>query len=210
MQVYLDGEALAVEPTGLSNALAAAADRARSRGRVVIEARADGALLQGDALDSDQACRELRLVSADPRNLVSVTLGDAAATLRDLATEQTRVADMITTDRMKQALPDLRAIFQTWQTIKDLVERSGQLLELSVDRLTLPGVGADENFSLATQQLLQDLRLVREALAREDWSALADSLSYELRDAAALWERLVLALSRHVSAMPPRCQESPQ
>jgi hypothetical protein len=206
MQVFLDGERLEGDSASIASALSAGSARARARGRIIIEAKADGEALTDGQLQGDiggGAIRELRLLSADPRNLVKVTLSDGAEALRALVDEQRRVATLVHQDQGQEAIPGLQGVFQTWQTVRDLVDRSGAVLEADFGPLTLAGLPPGETVAGASARLLAHLRAVKHALGRQDWSALADLLEFELVDEARAWERILNALAKHVGGMPP-------
>jgi hypothetical protein len=132
--------------------------------------------------------------------------------LRALLDEQHRVAELIHADKGQEAIAGLQAIFQTWQTVKDLVERGGSLLETDLGGVQLSGLPEGETFSQASSRLLTHLRRVKTALGSQDWAALADVLEYDLCEEAQAWEKLLDALADHVGSLPaegagPRGQE---
>lgn len=190
----------------LAAALAEGVTQARARGRVIIEVKGDGSMLTDEALSSPSDAEGqfglVQLISADPRTLVKVTLGDGAEALRALLDEQHRVAELIHADKGQEAIAGLQAIFQTWQTVKDLVERGGSLLETDLGGVQLSGLPEGETFSNASSRLLTHLRRVKTALGSQDWSALADVLEYDLCDEAQAWEKLLDALADHVGSLP--------
>jgi hypothetical protein len=206
MNVTLDGQPMVIARPTLAAALAEGVNQARSRGRVIIEVKGDGAMLSDDALSSPSETEEqfqlVQLISADPRTLVKVTLGDGAEALRALLDEQHRVAELIHADKEAEAVAGLQAIFQTWQTVKDLVERGGSLLDTDLGTVQLQGLPEGETFSQASSRLLTHLRRVKTALGSQDWSALADVLEYDLCDEAQAWEKLLDALADHVGTLP--------
>jgi hypothetical protein len=207
MNVTLDGQPMVIARPTLAAALAEGVNQARTRGRVIIEVKGDGAMLGDDALsnpsDTEGQFGLVQLISADPRNLVKVTLGDGAEALRALLDEQQRVAELIHADKGQEAVAGLQAIFQTWQTIKDLVERGATLLDTDLSVVELSGLPEGETFSKASTRLLTHLRRVKTALGSQDWSALADVLQYDLCDEAQAWEKLLDALADHVGTLPP-------
>lgn len=206
MQVFLDGERLDGAASSIANALSVGAARARARGRIIIEAKADGQALSDEQIQGDgpsHGVGELRLLSADPRTLVKVTLGDGAEALRALIDEQRHVASLLHQDKAQEAIAGLQGVFQTWQTVRDLVDRSAAVLESDFGSLALAGLPAGENVAGASVRLLTHLRAVKTALGHQDWSHLGDLLEYDLVDEARAWERILSALAEHVGAMPP-------
>lgn len=204
MEAFLDGKSLPVPRPTLASALTVGVDAARAVGRIIIEVRADGVVLGDDTLaspsDGPASFARLDLQSADPRALVRVTLGDAIDALRGLVGEQVRLAELVHTDQLQLAAGGLQDVFQTWHTVKDVVARSGALLDIELSDLD---VGSEfGTVGEASNRLLVYLRGVKGSLEREDWSALADILEVNLSEEAQRWEGLLTALSEHVSRMP--------
>ncbi len=204
MEAFLDGKPLAIARPTLACALADGVDAARAAGRIVIEVRGDGQTLGDDTLASPSdvpgSYRAVHMFSADPRALVRVTLGDAIDALRGLVGEQVRLAELVHTDQLQLAAGGLQDVFQTWHTVKDVVARSGALLDLD---LSVLDVGSEfGTLGQASNRLLVYLRGVKGSLEREDWSALADILEVNLSEEAQKWEDLLTALSDHVSKLP--------
>ena len=83
MQVYLDDTPLDTAATTLEDALRIGRERAESQGRIIIDARADGAPIPDAHLASPALAErtpyagEIRLVSEEPRALVRAALTDA-------------------------------------------------------------------------------------------------------------------------------------
>ncbi|MFO0832433.1 MAG: hypothetical protein U0637_11420 [Phycisphaerales bacterium] len=204
MEAFLDGKSLPLSRPTLACALAVGVDAARAVGRIIIEVRGDGAVLGDDTLaaPSDEAggFGRVEMQSADPRALVRVTLGDAIDALRGLVGEQVRLAELVHTDQLQLAAGGLQDVFQTWHTVKDVVARSGALLDLELSDLDVGGEHG--TVGQASNRLLVYLRGVKGSLEREDWSALADILEVNLSEEAQRWEGLLTALSEHVSRLP--------
>jgi hypothetical protein len=209
MDVTLDGNPVVIARPSLAAAIAEGVRVARAKGRVIIEVKGDGAMLSDEALTSpserEDQFQQIQLISAEPRTLVKVTLGDGAEALRALHDEQQRVAGLIHADKGQDAIAGLQSIFQTWTTVKDLVERGGSLLDADLGDVQI-GTAPSETFNIASTRLLGHLRRVRTALSNQDWAALADVLEYDLCTEAQAWEQLLDGLAAHVSSLPPRAQ----
>ncbi|HYF15944.1 MAG TPA: hypothetical protein VD971_12820 [Phycisphaerales bacterium] len=206
MEVFLDGQPLVVARPTLAGALSTGAETARQRGRVIVEALADGVTLGDDQLstpsDEPGSAREVRLTSADPRMLVTVTMSDGAEALRSLREEQTEAAQLIQSGREREGVERLSSIIQTWQMIGDLVERAGALLDTDFTALRLDGVAPDGGLATIAPRLAQKLTDMKRALSARDWSRLADILEYDLSEEAGSWEQLLDALARHIGSPP--------
>src|SRR5262245_16612232 len=144
MQVLLDGTPLSVSNPSLAGALATAAADAQSRGRIIVEVKADGVLLSDDKLGNPSTepstIKELRLLSAEPRALVRHTILEAVTALESARTEQAAASELIQSGDPEQALGKLQAAMITWQTVRDVVEQSAAVLRIDLDSLALPGV----------------------------------------------------------------------
>src|ERR1051325_5030733 len=207
MQVLLDGHPLAVSPPSLAEALAAAVADAEKRGRIIVEGKADGQTLSDEKLCNPprepSAIQELRLLSAEPRAMVRHTLLDAVTALENAREHQSKSADQIQSGQPDEALQTLQVAVLTWKAVRDIVSRSAAVLELDLDTLDLPGVEEGVNFKTATKDLLGHLTQMRAALDSQDWSALSDIVGYDLDAQVGVWKGLLVALSQHVSTLPP-------
>jgi hypothetical protein len=214
MQVLLDGNPLSVSNPSLAGALATAAADAQSRGRIIVEVKADGVLLSDDKLGNPSTepstIKELRLLSAEPRALVRHTILEAVSALESARTEQAAAAELIQSGDPEQALGKLQAAMITWQTVRDVVEQSAAVLRIDLDSLVLPGVDEGISFKTATKDLLGHLKQMRTALDQQDWSALSDVVGYDLDAQADVWKGLLVALSQHVSTMPSLAPKAAQ
>jgi len=198
MQVYLDDEPLSGCDT-FAQALRAASDRAQRAGRIIVEASLDGAAVAEDILErppEEPLDGELRLTSIEPRALVRTTLTDAAEALEAARLDQQRSADFIQTGKIDQALPPLSSAVQTWQAVRDAVEKSAALLHIPLDAISLPGgpAGADTLIELIGS-LAGRLEEIKRSLVSEDWSALADVLAYDMGEQTDRWRQVLVSLS---------------
>jgi hypothetical protein len=196
MQVYLDGQALAVERATLASGLRAASEAAQKRGRVVVEVYVDGNLVS-DTILSDPPDEvlgaEMRMVSVEPRLLVRETLLDAAEALDKAGQEQTDAADEIQCGRVEGAMPLLQSAILKWQAVRDAVEKSASLLEIPLDsRIAGPG---DRNLGQVVEGLATSLTEVRRTLESEDWSGLADLLAYDMAEQVKSWQGMLRSLA---------------
>jgi hypothetical protein len=207
MQVLLDGNPLATSGPSLADALTAGAADAQSRGRIIVEVKADGIALSDEKLGNPSSdaslIKELRMLSAEPRALVRHTLLEAVGALDNARAEQTKAAELIQSGDPETAMSTLQVAMVTWQAVRDVVTRSADVLGLNLDTLELPGVEEGLNFKTATTDLLGHLKQMRAALDQQDWSALSDIVGYDLDAQVGVWKGLLVALSQHVSSLPP-------
>lgn len=204
MQVFLDGEPLGLERSTLACALSTSVGLARARGRVIIEVKSGGMPLPDDELANptdSPLTSELRIASADPRDLVRVSLGDGVEALRALIQEHVHIAGLIHADKQQEAVAGLSGIFATWMNVKDVIVRSGELLETTFASVTTQDADTVDGASRRLASKLQDMKV---ALTSQDWARVADVLEYDLCEEARAWERLLEALSAHVARMEIR------
>jgi hypothetical protein len=57
-------------------------------------------------------------------------------------------------------------------------------------------------FGPALETLTTHLASVRTGLTAQDWSALSDTVGYDLDTQIDVWKRLLAALAEHVSTLP--------
>ncbi len=196
MQVYLDGQPLAVERATLASGLRAASEAAQKRGRVVVEVYVDGTMVSDTILSDppDQVLgAEMRLISIEPKLLVRETLLDAAEALDKAGQEQTDAADEIQSGRVEGAMPLLQSAILKWQAVRDAVEKSASLLEIPLNsRVAGPG---ERNLGQVVDGLAASLTDVRRSLESEDWSGLADLLAYDMADQIKSWQLMLRSLA---------------
>lgn len=199
MLTFLDDRRLSPDRTTFAAALQAGADEAARAGRVIVEAQLDGAAVAEEYLEQppDRALgSELRLISVEPRALVRVTLMDAADALDTARAEQTRSAELIQSGKIEEALAPLSSAIQTWQAVRDAVEKSAALLRMPLDTISMPG-GASGTDTLVELigALAGKLEEVKRSLASQDWSGLADVLAYDLSEQAQRWRQVMVSLA---------------
>lgn len=197
MRVYLDEKAVGGEHGELARALRAGVEEARRAGRVVVEVyldgeRVDGAVLLDAGVAGDVRVGEVRLVSVEPRGLVRATLQDAAAALESAAACQRSCAGLIQAGKVEEALGPLSSALQTWQAVREAVEKGTALAQLPLDEMTFPGgaSGADRMVDLIGS-LASRLEEVKRSLGAQDWSGLADVMEYDMAEQAARWREVL-------------------
>jgi hypothetical protein len=196
MRVLLDDRPLEVSPPTIANALEVARRTADADGRVVIEVLGDGRSVDQRLLDHPPAdsagFAELKLVTADPGLLVSVTLSDAVAVLDEASAAHAKAADALLSGRVEEAIEPLRAALEAWALIRDVVEKSGALLGLDVR--TIPASG--RTGSQVIDGLTGSLSEVKRALTEQDYSALSDVLAYDMPEQVDRWRELMASMER--------------
>lgn len=206
MKATLDGTSIQVDPPTLAAAIAAGAKAAEAQGRIIVEVKADGVSLPGEALANPStaanACHDVAMVSADPRALVRVSLLDGVEALASLKPLHGAVADALAAGNLQLALDQLREVLNTWQALQNLLEHSRALL--AVDLSTVPLPEGEPGFDARAAEFVTFTRAIRDAVSNQDWSALSDTVGYDLDAAADAWAILLQSLASHVQQMPPR------
>ena len=193
MQAFLDDRPINAERPSLAGALAAGAAMAESAGRIIVEVTLDGHDLAGEQLDrpsdDDLGDAEVRLVSADPRELAAKALADAGTQLGATRTRQAACAELVQTGRLAEAMDELGACLAEWQAAQAVVQSVTQLLRVAPD-----------DTGGAIDALAARLDELRSALGAEDWATLADLLAYDLDEQAERWIGMLDAMRREVEA----------
>jgi hypothetical protein len=195
MNVLLDGRPLHLpEPRTLASAIRIASAEAEQRGRVVVEVQIDGAPAPDELLEDPPEApvgSEVRLMSVEPRSLVRVTLMDAVDALEAARERQGRSAELIQIGKLDEALAPLSEAIETWQTVRDAVEKSAAML--GMDLRELGAAEGDSSIDELVATLAARLNEIRRTLAGEDWSALADVLAYDMGEQTDRWKTALAA-----------------
>lgn len=205
MRVFLDNAPLEVERPTIAGALHAGCRAAEAAHRIVVEATLDGQPLPGDDLlnppDRDLGDSEVRLITAEPRSLVSTTLLDVADLLPGAQAEQRAAADAIHGGKLQDALTHLGDALRAWDQLRQVVENGARLLDLSLSELRLgPADKAGQTPTVSTRAgaLSAQLAEVKRSIQAGDWTGLADVLAYELDGQVEAWRGVLTDLAAKV------------
>lgn len=200
MQVLLDGESLRIDRPTLAAAMKSASDAARVRGRIIIEMKADGQRIPDELLarasEELTTVKVLSFASAEPRGLVSQSLVDAAEALGNVIADQAAVAEAIDAGRTEDAVEPLQRVITTWQSVRDVVDRSSAVLGVRLADVRVNVTEGEATFEEASVPLREALRALRDGMENEDWSAVSDAVGYDLDAQAKSW----IVLLRGVAA----------
>jgi hypothetical protein len=197
MHVFLDNRPLHPQPT-IAAALRSGVEEAGRTGRVVVEALLDGAAVAEDILENppnEAIGEELRLTSVDPSSLVRVTLLDAADALESAREEQRRSAELIQSGKVEEAMDPLSSALQTWQAVREAVEKSAALVRIPLDSVEFEGAAGSDRLLDLLAGLTSRLEEVKRSLSTQDWSALADVLAYDLTEQSDRWRTMLRSLA---------------
>ena len=211
VRVFLDGELQNNTQPGLGDALRDAASRAEAAGRMIVEVVADGKPLEDAALAHPDRYQhpilELRLTSIEPKELVRSTLLGAEDALEQAKADQYTAAEMIQSGQLDEARDPLASMLETWQAVREVVTRGSQVLRVDLDRVDLAKASGGRlggRVADRSNELFATLDELKSALAREDWSAVGDSLAYDFDELVNSWQVMLRSLADHVAGMPVR------
>ncbi|HED53798.1 MAG TPA: hypothetical protein ENJ00_06315, partial [Phycisphaerales bacterium] len=197
MKVMLDQETIEVEHPSLAAALAAGVALAESRGRTIIEVLVDGSPVRGEDLDNVSndplPDAEVRMLSAEPVELVRQSLFDAAEALESACDDHTEIANRFQAGADHgQAMELLGSTLSVWQGVQDVLARGYALLDMDPDAIELPAeLAQGRQVSQLLVELGEHLREVRRSLEDQDYASLADTIGYELEPLARIWSQVL-------------------
>lgn len=195
MRVYLDGDPLNEAGTTLASALAVAAEAAGDR--LIVEGEADGSPVPSEHLieppASDPYADELRLTSAHPSTLVASALENCAEILKGVETAQKQAAELIQSGKISESMEPLRAVLEGWSSV-------GRVMQLAeaTPGVDVPQEVAGESMHALTGELARLLGEVRNAMAEQDMTSVADVLAYDMDTLCDSWSRALGALSLEI------------
>jgi hypothetical protein len=190
----MDGQTISEDAAGVAQALELARHKADELGRLVIEVLADGQPAADllDRLPQDPAgVAELGVTTADKSLFLRETLFDARDALDRTRADQQAAAGLVDSGEVAQALGSLRSIVEGWQLVRSVVDQAATLLDVPLHQLRSNDTPGDE----IIRALAGDLVALRDAVSREDWSALSDTLACDLDARAEQWLGLIAALT---------------
>jgi hypothetical protein len=202
MRLLIDETPCDAPATTVQEALAAAAARAEAGGRLIVEVMVDGTPWGSEQLASEECCgrpaEEVRLISADRRELVSTALGDAAETLSRIDEGQRAAAELLQGGDTTGGMSRLAECLHLWLLVQEAVDMSLRAMDLRIDAVEHDGRPVSECIG----ELQSKLRGVRDALAGRDTVTLADTLLYELPAVIEWWRAVLGTVQRTVRSGP--------
>ncbi len=195
MITYLDGKPVFDAGQNLADALAAAGRAAR--GRMIVEATADGAPIPNEHLEtppsSEPYAGELHFTSAETAEVIADAAGAACRSLDRIDDLLARAAHDTQVGQTQSAMEALTQMLSEWEG----VQQAAGLILMS----TPEGQPGAPSFDDAISSLVATLSAVQAALAEQDWAQLADALEDDLAQVARTWRTLLSTLDT-----PPREQ----
>lgn len=198
MPIYLDDQPVQLSGVDLASVLDSAADHLRASGRIVVEVTLDGEPLVDEQLESRRhdavGDGELRLYSANPRDLSRTTLEAVLGRLDAVAQRQREAADLISSDQQNEAMTALTQAIEGWQQSQQVVIQTASLTATDLSTLDIDGAPAQA----VIEQVITMLQVVRDTIEARDMVGLADTLAYEGPALIEQWQKLVTALIERI------------
>ncbi len=195
MQVFLDQQPLSADlasPETLAEWAAYASQQAQAHSRVVVGIACDGEPVNEDRLEAMLEAQANQFQRVDfstcqATALAGAALGQAAELLGQLGASQTSAAELFNQGQSGKAIDVLQTTFFGWNQVQVAVTKSSQLLQWSLDDMTV----GEEPVIVIFERLAELLREVRQALESQDYVLLADLLQYEFGEVTARWQSLL-------------------
>lgn len=198
MPIYLDDEPVTIVGENLAAVLDAARRKLEPSGRLVVEVQLDGATLSSDQLqeraDAAVAASEVRLYSADPRELAIDALDQVRGRLAQVRDDQQAAADLLQQDKGVEAIQKVGACIAGWLQTQQAVTLAANLAGVDLNTLQVGGKPATQ----CMERLIEGLKSLKDALVHRDTVALADALAYEWPEQVDDWDRLVERLTEEI------------
>jgi hypothetical protein len=200
MQILLDDIPCHVQAQTVGEAIEGGAEVARDRGRLIVDVTVDGShLSEADLTSAQQQTRTagiVRLVSADPVELVRQTLSDAREALAEADGLQREAAELLQSDERTVAMDKLAEAISIWLCVQEAVTKGTQLIGIDLDAERPDG---DQDIPDAICRLKERLNALRRALQDRDEIGLADTLLYEFPQVIEQWQKLLGDLQRRLT-----------
>ncbi len=194
MPVYLDDQVVELGGGPLSSILRAASDRLRPDGRIIAEVRLDGETVPAEEFETrplpDVASADLRLYSANPRDLAIDALEHVRDRLAAAREIQAAAADLLQQDKAAEALAQVGEANDAWIQAYRAVLLAADAGGIDLNTLRVGGDPA----SSCVIDLVRSLTGLKETLTHHDTVALADALAYEWPGTTDRWDALVAAM----------------
>lgn len=201
MRIILDDHELDSISGGAAEALSAVRDVCEAQGRIITDVFLDDRHLDGadfNALaETNPPGSVLRCQSTDPHNLVVETFEYVGDALDQVSSLHESIAAHFQTGDMAEGLNELKEALTLWNSVRQGVEQGCMLVHLDVEALRLETAQVDQ----ALTSLAERLDAIRNAVSNQDWSALSDTLGYEMQPVVEDWRTFVNLLTDRVESM---------
>ncbi|MCC7144918.1 MAG: hypothetical protein IT443_00580 [Phycisphaeraceae bacterium] len=191
---HLDNQPIDTTSANLDELLQHAGDRLAAQGRMVVEITINGQVLEAEEIDERRPQGveglEIRLLSADPQELITLMLQQARDELAEAGELQNEAAAMLQRDETAGAMVKIGAAIRVWQQVPQVLMQVVRFAEVDLDDLLVDEIPATQ----LIQGLLLQLQQLRQAIMGSDTVALADALAYEWPQTVERWDQLMVVL----------------
>ena len=199
MKIFMDDQLQDLEASTVGGAIEEVSDIAAKDGRIVIELKVNGEIMSGEMLDAVRDRigvngDEVHMTTAEPCELAVDVLGQIRGTINDIMTIQQEIADLLQTDNTSDAFERIGLFIANWLNVQQAVSQSTHLVGLKLDDIEVEGAPVSE----LTQELLEQLRTLKELIEGQDMITLGDVFAYEWPEVAEKWDTLVLSLCEEI------------
>lgn len=202
MAVYLDDQEVRLDGATLGAMIASAKQQLDSAGRAIVEVQLDGQALVGDELTAKQneqvQSHELRLYSANPAQLGVAALEQVRAALDQARDMQSQAAELLQQDQSVEALKQVSQAFEIWMHVQQAVSQAAAFVGLALDRISVDERSATELIN----DLIEQLKALRQLLIDGDTVAMADVLAYEWPHTVDQWQALIAQIIKQIEQEP--------
>ena len=194
MPVFVDDMPVDLASVDLAAVLESAKSQLRDSGRIVVNVLLDGLALDGEELSrrltESVGGREVRLYTADPRDLSRSTLEMLLAEFDEVVRHQNEVADLISRDETSEAMTRLVDVMEKWRQSQEALRNVAGVVGIDLNDLDVEGDPAIR----IIEQVIERLKTVRDTIEARDFVGLADVLSYEGPRLVERWQKLILRI----------------
>lgn len=194
MRIYLDNELFSGDAATVGDAIAICCTAAEQKGRCVVEVIVDGQSLTNEQLGQTEitnaSAEEVRLISAEPKALVTQIFTDASEALNEARAFQDDAAALLQADDRKSAMDQLSEAFSIWMSVQQAILQGSQLLGMDLDRATVNDKPVVEHVAALGQQL----EAIQGQLEHDDLVGVADTLLYDLPEVVDQWQQMLKSL----------------
>ncbi|MFG0257074.1 MAG: hypothetical protein ACF8GE_04145 [Phycisphaerales bacterium JB043] len=194
MRVFLDDTELTTEAQTLGSALEAGRVEAGERRRVIVEVWADGERTSDEEISSPPEfapyADEIKMVSVDPRALVTTTLYDASDAMVEVRRMQEEASEAIQRGETTESLRRVQDVLGVWESARRAIDHGCALLGVAPSEL----LGDQDRFDASVDRLKETLRSLVEDAQHDDWVGVGDTLDDELAKLAEEWQAMLCDL----------------
>lgn len=190
MTVIVDEQPLAAEKLGLQT-IGAVLDHLQGQGRLVVHL-----LIDGNAPDLNQleTIRKMPLSehtlfveTSEAKKMAGEVLREMESLLEEAEQAKKLAVQLLQSNQPAKALEHLGWCFTIWHQAQDAVQKTAQLLGLSLESMEVEGTKLPQ----LIEEVTAPLRQVKSALESRDFVLLNDTLAYEMPHITQQWQTII-------------------